>query len=1186
MFRGTFVSRGCGGHRLLTLLARCGGNESTKKHEMRRVPPTIPPERVQTYDQAPVSGRLCALLVRECKVEIMTSTKILIVEDQAIVAHDMRKKLEMLGYSVLGIVASGEEAIQQTAALRPDLVLMDVQLEGSMDGTEAARYIHIYFDIPIVFITAHADAETLQRIKVTEPSGYILKPFNLQELSPVIELALYKQQSEKKIREREQWLTAILHSISDAVITTDIHDHITLMNPFAEILTGWTQAEAIGRKLTDVLSIKKNIAPAEFQSGLHISENTDDHLLCRTRDGQVLTILRSAAPIRNDQGVTTGTVFVFRDITERKQAEEELQQYAHRLEILHQIDHAILNAQSLEEIAHATLSRLCHLIPYTRARVLMFDPVAQTTMVLAHSDEPIARTTSSNQRASDLGSALTSRNGCSVDTEDARASLNIPLIAHGKMIGALILASDTPHSFSAEQIRIGREVANQLAIAIQHACLLQQTQTQAAELEQRVVARTAELTIANTQLQQEIQEHRRTEQSLRESQQCIQHFAETLREQDVLLRGILDSLPEHIVVLNQQGLIIAVNAAWKQFAEENGATDPDRMDVGCNYLDICRQASWPFAEQTDKALAGIQAVLNCTMTHFTLEYSCSTPTTTHWFVMYVTSLQGEHGGAVISHINMTQQKQTEETLRISEERLKLALYALDDGLWDWDIVKDEVYFSPRWVAMLGYHPDELKCHIDVWDKLAHPDDVPQVLQALHNHLEGRTPVYVVERRLCTKSGDWIWILDQGKVVSRDANGNPTRMTGAHKNITERKNAEQALTRAFTRLEDLNERLRRSHDMVQALLEGLNDGLVLLDSAGCILTVNQSLAAMFNSTPASLVGRYWADMCYNANHTVLFPGEQALLTLRDGRARRQRERYTTPDGHAYILDVQTLPLLNADQSVDQVILHVVDVTERVHLETLQIENERFAASGKLAATVAHEVNTPLQAIQTFLYLADQDDAQQRQRYLELAGEEIERISRIVHQLLDLYRPPQKTLRSLDINALIERVLLLTGSTLTRHGIDVENDLAPDLPLFWGDPDHLTQVLLNLILNAVAAMPDGGQLRFRTRSSIDPLAPTSFLPLPEPCHTESKFVVIYISDTGCGIAPNVLSHIFEPFFTTRPDGSGLGLTISRRIIAQHGGTINVESVPGVGTTFVIVFPLHQEMLDMEIPVASWT
>lgn len=1119
----------------------------------------------------------------------MASTQILIVEDQAIIAHDMRKKLETLGYNVSGIVASGEEAIQQTAALRPDLVLMDVQLEGAMDGTEAARYIHTYFDIPIIFITAHADAETLQRIKVTEPSGYILKPFNLHELSPVIELALYKQQSEKKIKEREQWLTTILHSISDAVITTDIHDHITLMNPFAEILTGWTQAEAVGHKLTDVLNIKNNTVPTELKSGLHISKNIDDHLLCRTRDGQVLTILRSAAPIRNDQGVTTGTVFVFRDITERKRAEEELQQYAHRLEILHQIDHAILNAQSLEEIAHATLSRLCHLIPYAHASVLMFDRTAQTTIVLAHSDETMAPTTTHNQVPSDQFSALTNslQNGRHVDTNDARANLNIPLIAHGKPIGLLLLESDTPHSFSSEQVRIGHEVANQLAIAIQHARLLQQTKNQAAELEQRVSERTDALTFANAQLQQEIEEHCRTEQSLRESQQCIQNFAETLRERDVLLRGILDSLPEHIVVLDQQGMIIAVNAAWKRFAEENGAIDNDPTGVGCNYLDMCRQASGPFNEQADIALAGIQAVLNRTLSHCTLEYPYPTATTERWFVMYVTPLQGVHGGAVISHIDITQRKQTEETLRISEERLKLALYALDDGLWDWDIVKDEVYFNPRWAELLGYHPDELKSYTDVWNKLVHPDDVPQVLQALHDHLEGRTPVYATERRLCTKSGDWIWILDQGKVVSYDANGNPTRMTGAHKNITERKNAEQALTRAFTRLEDLNERLRRSHDMVQALLEGLNDGLVLLDSAGCILTVNQSLAAMFNSTPATLVGRYWADMCYNANHTVLFPGEQALLTLCDGRARRQREGYTTSDGREYILDVQTLPLLNADQSVDQVILHVVDVTERVHLETLQIENERFAASGKLAATVAHEVNTPLQAIQTFLYLADQDDEQQRQRYLELAGEEIERISRIVHQLLDLYRPPQKTLRSLNINALIDRVLLLTGSTLIRHGIDVEHDLAPDLPLFWGDPDHLTQVLLNLILNAVAAMPDGGRLWFRTRPDIDQLVPSPSLMLPVISYTDpSKFVVIHISDTGCGIASDVLPHIFEPFFTTRPDGSGLGLTISRRIIAQHGGTISVESTPGVGTTFIIVFPLHQETLDMEIPVTSWT
>ncbi|MCA1994915.1 MAG: response regulator, partial [Coleofasciculus sp. S288] len=165
--------------------------------------------------------------------------RLLIVENEGIVALNIQRRLEGLGYRIVATVSSGEEAIDIAGETTPDLVLMDIKLEGNIDGIEAAIEIRNRFQIPIVYLTAYTNDETLNRAKLTEPYGYILKPFEARDLGTTIEIALYKYQMEQQLREREQWLATTLKSIGDAVITTDAEGLITFMNPVAEALTRW-----------------------------------------------------------------------------------------------------------------------------------------------------------------------------------------------------------------------------------------------------------------------------------------------------------------------------------------------------------------------------------------------------------------------------------------------------------------------------------------------------------------------------------------------------------------------------------------------------------------------------------------------------------------------------------------------------------------------------------------------------------------------------------------------------------------------------------------------------------------------------------------------------------------------------------------------------------------------------------
>src|ERR1051325_5587518 len=178
----------------------------------------------------------------------MTAAEILVVEDEAIVAMDIQERLGSLGYDAPGTAATGERAIELAGQLRPDLVLMDIRLNGDMDGIEAAEQIRRRLDIPVVYLTANADSPTLRRALESEPFGYLIKPFEERELHTTIQMALYKHHADRRLRESEQWLTAMLRGIADAVIATDEQTIIRFMNPVAEALTGWAQADAFGRR--------------------------------------------------------------------------------------------------------------------------------------------------------------------------------------------------------------------------------------------------------------------------------------------------------------------------------------------------------------------------------------------------------------------------------------------------------------------------------------------------------------------------------------------------------------------------------------------------------------------------------------------------------------------------------------------------------------------------------------------------------------------------------------------------------------------------------------------------------------------------------------------------------------------------------------------------------------------------
>lgn len=260
----------------------------------------------------------------------MSNTHVLVVEDEKIVAMEIQDRLIDLGYKISDIVSSGEEAIEKATKLLPDLVLMDIMLKGQIDGIEAAKQIQQTLDIPVIYLTAFADDDTLHRAKITEPFGYIIKPFVERELYTTIEMALYKHKMGKKLRENEQWLATTLNSISDAVIATNEDGTIKFINPVAEELTGWKQQYAMGKELSEVYHIIDETTRKRFENPLakilspeKLYELSSTKILI-SLDRKERIISDSGAPIRDPNGRTRGLVLVFRDITEQRKLEMDL----------------------------------------------------------------------------------------------------------------------------------------------------------------------------------------------------------------------------------------------------------------------------------------------------------------------------------------------------------------------------------------------------------------------------------------------------------------------------------------------------------------------------------------------------------------------------------------------------------------------------------------------------------------------------------------------------------------------------------------------------------------------------------------------------------------------------------------------------------------------------------------------
>jgi PAS domain S-box-containing protein len=320
--------------------------------------------------------------------DVMEKPQLMVVEDEGLVALSLQKKLVNLGYRVPAVAMSGEEAIKMALEVRPNLILMDIKLKGEMDGITAAGRIQTELDLPIIYLSAYSDSGTVDKAKMTQPHGYLVKPFEERELRTTIETALYKHSMEKKLKARERWYATTLRSIGDGVITTTPHGDVTFVNPVAEKLTGWPEEDSLGRAISEVFHIVDEKTRNEMQSPLKqaIEEKGVVELPGQaaliSRDGTERFIDDCAAPIVDDRGDTLGAVLIFRDVSQKRSMEKELHRYREHLEELvrEQTGELVLakeraevanlaKSEFLANMSHELRTPLNHIIGFTELLV-------------------------------------------------------------------------------------------------------------------------------------------------------------------------------------------------------------------------------------------------------------------------------------------------------------------------------------------------------------------------------------------------------------------------------------------------------------------------------------------------------------------------------------------------------------------------------------------------------------------------------------------------------------------------------------------------------------------------------------------------------------------------------------------------------------------------------------------------
>lgn len=623
---------------------------------------------------------------------------------------------------------------------------------------------------------------------------------------------------------------------------------------------------------------------------------------------------------------------------------------------------------------------------------------------------------------------------------------------------------------------------------------------------------------------------------------------EKLRDSDAFNVSILDSLTAHIAVLDAQGVIVAVNSAWRRFAKENGLSESSQNLLGFNYLHICTNASnQPYGDEASAAQTGIAKVLAGEQETFHLEYPCHSPNQQRWFHMTVLPLQGSRRGVVVSHENITERKLMENELKASEAKFRSIIEVCPVPLVLHDEQLKITYLNPAFVKAFGYNMDDIPTLAD-WRLKAYPDPAYRnwieatwqtTLEKAKKHIQIDFPP--LELSIRCKDNTIKTVLVTAAVFHHD-------FTGAH----------------LVMLYDITQR-KQFEAKLNAIFNASVEGIITYDMSDTIVSANAAVETIFGYKPDELIG------CSICKLMPSSPGCNLPQSVKNVSQIREIEGIHK-NGSLVPLDLSI-----AEYSIDNEHYFtdiVRDVSLRKHREQRDKEHldelahvTRLGLMGQMASGIAHEVNQPLSAISSYTQVSlslintEVPDLAKLAEILYKTQQQALRAGQIIHRMREFVKSHAKHRSTADMNTLIYEAVSLCSDELRHSGITLKFELKNNLPPIYVDYVQIEQVIINLIRNSVDALqslPAKQQRQIAIHSQL----------------TSNNGILVRVKDNGQGLDEDQRQKILMPFYTTKADGMGMGLSISRSIIEAHDGTLYFNSQPGKGTSFYFTLPIQRK------------